>query len=262
VKSTVGVGTTFHVTLPIQIVESGAIAPTLTQRTVIGIAPGQPQYRMLVVDDEPDNCQVLSEVLRSGGLEAKIAKNGQDCLEIWQQWQPHLIWMDLRMPIMDGYEATRRIRMAEAADASVPPTLIIAFTASVFDEKREEIAKVGFDDYIVKPFKEAIIWETLNQHLNIQFLYAQEEQDDGLTETEDAEPMMTTARVAEILHAEMSAGWLTELRTTAKQLKRRRVLRLLEKLPDGRQDVAQYIKTLAEEYQFGEIEAIAQGQFS
>ncbi|MEB3229400.1 MAG: ATP-binding protein, partial [Leptolyngbyaceae bacterium] len=260
VESGVGVGTTFHVTLPLQMVESGAIAPSLTPRTVIGMVPGQPDYRMLVVDDEPDNCQVLSEVLRSGGLEVKIAHNGQESLALWQEWQPHLIWMDLRMPVMDGYEATRRIRAAEAANPQLMPTLIIAFTASVFDEKREEIVRVGFDDYIVKPFKEAIIWETLEQKLNIQFIYASDAQDDGLGDAEAPEPVMTAARAAEILHGEMSADWLAELGATAKQLKRKRVLKLLEQLPDHQQAVVQYIKTLAEEYQFGQIEAIAQSR--
>jgi DNA-binding response OmpR family regulator len=88
-------------------------------------------------------------------------------VEIWQEWSPHLIWMDMRMPVMDGYEATRRIKSATGGQA----TVIIALTASGLEEDRSIILSEGCDDYIRKPFHEDELFAAIARHLGARYVY-------------------------------------------------------------------------------------------
>jgi CheY-like chemotaxis protein len=149
-----------------------AAGPT---RRVIGLEPGQRAaaggpFRILVVDDVETARKLVAKFLQPLGFELREATNGQEALEIWDEWQPHLIWMDMRMPIMDGREATRRIKaQAQAGIRSMP--VIIALTASVFEEQRAEVLAGGCDDFIRKPFREHEIFDALHRHLGVRFIY-------------------------------------------------------------------------------------------
>ena len=89
---------------------------------------------------------------------------------MWERWEPHLIWMDMRMPVMDGYEATRRIKATTRGQA----TVIIALTATAFEEDREQILLEGCDDFVRKPFRKDEIYDMLAKHLGVRFLYEEE----------------------------------------------------------------------------------------
>jgi two-component system, sensor histidine kinase and response regulator len=139
---------------------------------VIGLAPQQPQYRILIVEDSPTNRLLLRKILSSVGFELKEAVNGQEAIELWQTWQPHLIFMDMRMPVMDGQESTQQIRMLEKGmEDGETQTKILALSASAFAEQREAMLSAGCDDFISKPFKTQEIFEKIAQHLNVQYLY-------------------------------------------------------------------------------------------
>lgn len=167
VTSQFGHGSTFALEVPVQRVES-IDEPISVIRQVVGLEPGQPAYRLLVVDDKEVNRQLLISMLQPLGFAIQEAENGQEALEIWRQWQPHLIWMDMRMPVMDGFEATRRIK----ADPQGRTTLIIALTASALDEDRAVILAEGCDDYIRKPFRQEDLLNALAYHLGVKYLYA------------------------------------------------------------------------------------------
>jgi CheY-like chemotaxis protein len=102
---------------------------------VVALAPNQPQYRILVVDDRDYNRQLLVKLLEPLGFEVQEATNGTEAIEIWDSYSPHLIWMDIRMPVMDGYEATKRIKSTTKGQA----TAVIALTASVWEEEKAVI---------------------------------------------------------------------------------------------------------------------------
>ncbi len=138
---------------------------------VIGLAPNQPYYRILVVDDTWESCQLLTEMLAPLGFEVRDATNGQEAIGTWRQWKPHLIFMDMRMLIMDGYEATQRIKATAQEKQIHPAPVIIALTASAFEDERASMLVVGCDDFIRKPFQEAEILNALQKHMGVQYVY-------------------------------------------------------------------------------------------
>jgi CheY-like chemotaxis protein len=134
---------------------------------VVGLEAGQPVYRILIVENQADSRQLLVELLSAVGFDVQTANNGQEAVLIWQQWHPHLIWMDMRMPIMNGREATQKIKSLPGGDE----TIIIALTASSFMEEREQILAEGCDDFIRKPYREDEIFDALTRHLGVRFVY-------------------------------------------------------------------------------------------
>ncbi len=185
VQSTINVGSTFtcHVLLhqpqTMPLIESEA-APL-----VIGLELGQPTYRILVVEDVPENRQLLQALLEPIGFEVHIAENGVEALTQWQRWHPHLIFMDIQMPIMNGYEATRRLREEEQKqlneasrtdNALSPraPTKIIALTAYAFQDDRTDSLQAGCDDYMAKPFTVTELFDLIAYHLGLRYCYATE----------------------------------------------------------------------------------------
>jgi signal transduction histidine kinase/FixJ family two-component response regulator len=166
-----GQGTTVAFDIPLRPAAGADNRAAADQRsTVVALAPGQPPCRILAVDDRPEGRQLLLRLLQPLGFEVREAGDGAEALAIWQAWQPHLIWMDMRMPVMDGQEATRRIRAAEKKGGG-KGTIIIALTASSFLEQREEILAAGCDDFLRKPFREPVLFSLMQRHLGLEFLY-------------------------------------------------------------------------------------------
>ena len=170
-KSAAGSGSIFTLSILVQPLQAGEVQITLLRSHVIGLAPGQPTYRLLVVDDKEVNRKLLVRLLAPLGFEIEQASNGLEALEIWETWAPHLIWMDMRMPVMDGYEATRRIKSTLKGQA----TVIVALTASALEEDRKMILSEGCDDYIRKPFHDQELFDTLTRRLGVRFLTADPE---------------------------------------------------------------------------------------
>jgi PAS domain S-box-containing protein len=171
VESVLGEGSCFQFTIQAQRASAADIQPSQPQRRVIGLAPHQPQYRMLIVDEVPENRLLLRKLLEPAGFELWEARNGQEAIAQWQTLKPHLIWMDMRMPVMDGYEATRLIK----ATPDGKQTVIIALTASALSQDREKILTIGCDDFIRKPFRESEIWDAIARHLSVQYLYDEDQ---------------------------------------------------------------------------------------
>ena len=167
VTSILGVGSTFKIELPVSIATIDDIAVEEDWHPVKSIAPDQPIWRLLVVDDNPDNRLLLVAILTEIGFEVREAENGQEAVRAFEQWQPHLIWMDMRMPFMDGYDATRKIRQLAGSDV----VKIIALTASVFREQYDSIINAGCDAVLHKPFHAPEIFAILVKYLGVKFIY-------------------------------------------------------------------------------------------
>ena len=169
-QSKIGSGSVFRVELPVEEMgELAAVAPDVSSSRVIGIAPGQPGYRVLIVEDKAENWMVLKRILQGVGFEVRVAENGEQSIEVFSYWRPHFIWMDLRLPGMSGVEAARRIRAREGGST----VKIAAVTASGFESERAEVLAAGLDDYLRKPYRLEEIFECLSRHLGVRYRYAE-----------------------------------------------------------------------------------------
>ena len=170
-ESSLGKGSLFRVELPLKEArEADVILKSAEQAKgeVISLLPGQPLYRILVVEDQLENRQLLTRLLESVGFRVKQAETGEQGVQLFRSWKPHLIWMDRRMPVMDGIEATKAIReLPGGKDVKV-----IAVTASAIIEQRDEMLEAGVDDFVFKPYRFNEIFECLARQLDVQFIYA------------------------------------------------------------------------------------------
>lgn len=258
VNSTVGVGTCFQFFIPVQRV-AHAVLPQQDAGDVISIAPHQPDYRILIVDDEPDNRRLLMTLLQSVGFTVRQASNGQEATEIWQTWRPQCIWMDLRMPVMDGCQATQQIRQWEAAtQPSTPATTIIALTASVFQGKRARVMAAGFDDFMVKPFEATRLWAKLTQHLGVEFVYQASTADWVCPSPPSPTDVSLAATISDVSDVTldlkaMPLQWQGELRKAACGLEGKQVQQLIQAIPQEKAALAENLRALVAGYQFKQI---------
>ena len=174
VSSAIDCGSCFQVQIPVQVLTLG-VAPlqAIADRRVVGLETS-PAPRILVVEDVPQNRRLLVRSLLTVGFEVQEAEDGQSAIELWQSWKPHLILMDMRMSVLDGYAATRQIKaIAEGCQTEGDQTVIIAVTANALDEERTAIFAAGCDGLLRKPFKENTLLIKLAEHLEIQYRYAE-----------------------------------------------------------------------------------------
>jgi signal transduction histidine kinase/AmiR/NasT family two-component response regulator len=173
VVSEQGKGTIFRVVLPLPEADEAAVASVRgDRRPVIGLAKGETARRILVVDDVFENRLLLSRLLSSLGFQVTEAIDGLEAVEQWKAGRPELIFMDVRMPVMDGLTATKRIREAEEGPDGVEPgtrVKIVALSASALPTEQEDILKAGCDAFLAKPIREGAIFERLTTLLGVQF---------------------------------------------------------------------------------------------
>ncbi|MEA5536516.1 histidine kinase dimerization/phospho-acceptor domain-containing protein [Crocosphaera sp. XPORK-15E] len=246
-------GSIFHFSLPVEIPARQDYPALLSKGKVKRLAPDQPSYRILIIEDLRSNRQVLLNFLQPLGFEVREANNGQEGVKLWETWHPHLIWMDLQMPIMDGYEATRQIRAKMGQVEQQPHTKIIALTASVFAEERDAILAVGCDDFVSKPFSESIILEKIAQHLGVCYIY-----ENCLISNKP--PKKTPSIHLHTLKTQiqrMPLPWLNQLYKSAAAADGELILQLLEKIPPDQEMLSKAITDLVQNYHFDQIMEIS-----
>src|SRR5688572_28956886 len=178
VNSQVGKGSVFVIQLPLKEGEADAVQAKDKPRQVLRLQAGQATCRVLIADDIEDNRQLLAQLLAPVGFEIRLATNGAEAVEEFEECHPHLILMDFRMPVMDGHEAIRRIRAMAGGLAGErrggTDVKVIAVTASAMDENRQELMDIGADDFISKPFRDADLFQKIHAHLGVEYVYAEE----------------------------------------------------------------------------------------
>lgn len=238
---------------------------------VAALAPGQPQHRILVVDDQPDNRAVLCQLLTQVGFAVSEATNGQEALTAYQSDRPSLIWMDMRMPVMDGYEATRRIREIERKRVSrgdsesssallspSSPSKIIALTASVFEEKREAVMAAGCDDFVRKPYRDSIIFEKIAEYLGVEYIYTDANitplttSPDEITRGSEITDQPLSDLSSDALQ-NMPKAWIECLYQAAVQVDGDRLHELIQQIPDAQSHLMRQLSQLVHQFEYDRI---------
>ncbi len=240
VSSTKGEGSQFRFTIPLKLATLQATQSE--KREITELAPGQRPYKILVVDDKEENCQVLVQLLEPMGFKIFTAADGQQAIQAWDANNPDLILMDIKMPVMDGETATRYIK----AHLDGRNTKIIAVTASVFETERESLFQAGCDDFMPKPFQNQVMLECIQRHLGCQYLYADEQPKSLSVSTSPRE------FTPELLLA-MPPAWIQELEAAAKKLNAKKVKELLGAIPAEQDNIRVNLQGLVQKLRFDQI---------
>ncbi|KPA18821.1 two-component hybrid sensor and regulator, partial [Candidatus Magnetomorum sp. HK-1] len=166
VKKQSAKGAHFFFHIPVIAVESED--RKIDKKQVVSLAPDQGSFKILVVDDIASNRNYLLSSLKPVGFDVQEAENGQKALDIWKEWQPDLIWLDIFMPVIDGFEVVKKIRKMESENQHV---IIIAVSASSYEEDRHIAINSGCDDFLLKPFSLNNMFHLMASHLNISYVY-------------------------------------------------------------------------------------------
>jgi len=251
VDSTVGVGSVFCFEIPLQLGQAESIASPRPRQTITELAPDQPIYRILVVDDERDQRLLMLHLLTQVGFEVQTAENGEEAIALWRSWQPHLILMDLRMPVLNGLEATHEIKSTLQGQA----TVIMAMTGHVFENDRQEVLAAGCDDVLRKPVLEERLLEKIAHHLGVRYLY------ETCSLASDLEPVETTN--SSVIISSINLPWpslssdhLWALYQSATAADHESILTLIEDMDNP--SISQWLMERVHDFEFETIcEAIA-----
>jgi len=297
VESTYGKGTIVNFDIKVQMAKVSDVQPPQVKRRVIALAPNQPKYRILLADDKWESRHLMKNLLAPLEFEIREAENGQEAIALWQSWQPHLIWMDMQMPEMDGYEATQRIRALEqergqengrtggrddeiTCDSDTahlpfhPPTLlpshfptkIIALTANAFVEEQSQILSAGCDGLLSKPFRRRILLDMIQDYLGVQYQYAEATAPPKeiptareLPASPDTSPLNESAAV----HlATMPSAWVKALHLAATRADGRQVMKLIEQIPETSISLKRTLNNWVDNFQFDQIMTFTGGDRS
>ncbi|MDY7013552.1 MAG: ATP-binding protein, partial [Cyanobacteriota bacterium] len=297
VRSLVGVGSTFSFRIAVEIEPQPGSLPSQPKPIQRAIARRNDlvPYRILVVEDVAENRDLLVQLLESLNFEVKEALNGTEAIALWQSWHPHLIFMDILMPVMNGIEATRQIRALEtellsahasessrapttpsvlpsfvdlsnpqstlqsaispSPDTAVvpppsPPIPIIALTASAFDEERRSIIEAGCDDLVYKPFPQGTLWEKLEIHLGLSFVYQNESPSSSI-------PGQVAMLRSQDLEA-MPREWIEKLYFAALEINYTKIFDLIAQIPEQEASLAEALKALVDDYRLDTVVELAQ----
>jgi PAS domain S-box-containing protein len=174
ISSSLGRGSVFHFEVPVERGDAGVAAKRSPSRRVIGLATRTFVPKILIVDDQIENRDWLVKLLTAIGFSVRSAENGEAAIRNWEQWEPQVILMDVHMPVMDGLEATRRIK----ANPRGKETVIVALTASAMDDDREAAFQSGANDFLSKPCREDELLKKIGDRLKIEFEYDEKSRDD------------------------------------------------------------------------------------
>jgi signal transduction histidine kinase/DNA-binding response OmpR family regulator len=233
VVSREGEGSVFRMEIGVSSPGGGESRERSRPLRVNALKPGQFVPRILVVDDKAENRTALVRLLETVGFQVREATNGLEAIRLFEEWQPHFIWMDIRMPVMDGLEATRRIRESEAGKN----TAIAAITASAWVEEREPILAAGCDELVLKPYREQEIFDVMARYLGVAYCYDEEREggvggNDGELKPEE----LTAALTSELRE---------ELHTAVLRLNTARTLEVIDRIAERNAAVGALLRTLA-----------------
>ncbi|MCP4348849.1 MAG: response regulator [Desulfobacterales bacterium] len=262
VVSEPGRGSVFKFDIQVILAEADAVRLNRPFRRVIALEPDQPRYRILVADDKQDNCQLLANLLEPLGFDFREVRNGAEAIELWKTWSPHLIWMHIQMPFMDGSEAAKQIRKLETLkllpDSHIPDTkdrtVIIAVTETDMKQEQAVALSAGCDDFLCIPLDEADIFDMMQKHIGVMYVY--DEQTDllgsALSEQDNQDVLTESAVAALPFHLLKKLEW-PAVTADIEQL-----FSIINEISMFDTDIADALTRLVNNFDYGEILALIQ----
>ena len=250
VKSEVNVGSIFTFKIQVEKIDHQEIIID-NQQVVIGLKSTQKIPKILVVDDSTENAHLLINILQPIGFLVRTAENGQEAIDIWQDWQPDLILMDIQMPVMNGYEATKLIRKKET-NRQRNSLKIIAVSATFMHEHQNDIHQSGFDALVTKPFTEKIILEQLKSQLQLDYIYGKDDNEDDSNVIHNLENLLTD-KVLTTEISKMPVDWREQILTSANRGSDDDLFDLIREVPADFTVLEQVFSRLTNEFLFEEI---------
>jgi signal transduction histidine kinase/DNA-binding response OmpR family regulator/PAS domain-containing protein len=273
VTSQPGAGSTFIVSLPVGMATMVKDRPTETiaakseqpEHDIMHLALHQPAPRILVADDAAESRLLIRHWLEGAGFEVCEASQGQEAIDLWQSWQPHLICLDMRMPVLDGYGVARRVRELPGGDT----TAIIAITASVFEEQRSDCIVAGCNAVLPKPLQRRVLLDHIGRSLGLTYQYTVGPKPEseasatvkdwsqgaiaalpdysGQSSIKDHRPL------TEADFSVLTPDWLSQIHQAAQAADDRRVRQLIAQLPPGQASLAQRLNRLVNDFRLDVI---------
>jgi PAS domain S-box-containing protein len=251
--SEVGQGSCFRVEVAVQEAPGPEAMEQPAPHRVVGLRPGQGPYRVLVADDQQESRILLSEMLKTVGFDVLEVRDGRETLACFERWKPHLILMDMRMPIMDGYEACRDIKATDEGRQ----TAIVAVTASALDDTRQRVFQAGVDAYLSKPFKEHELFEVIRTCLPVQYLYEGDTAAPGVVSA-GAETLGPDAVATSI--AALPPALVEAMRQATIRADLHRLRGLIREVETQSPQVAAHLLELANRYQYVVLSRLLEGE--
>ncbi|NJR69936.1 MAG: response regulator [Synechococcales cyanobacterium CRU_2_2] len=241
VESQLGEGSTFTLTLPVQRSDATEGQRAIDFRAVIGLAPGQLSYRILVVDSDLDNQQFLVSLLTQVGFQVQAVRHGTEVLPLWERWQPSLVLIDIQFPNLDGPALVRQLKNTPQGQH----TPVIILTASVFEQNQAEIMATGCDHYLKKPVDAAEILSTIQRHLQVTYLYADSNPAAPSGETADESQILSVSRLSQL-----QTLWLDDFYQALAIGATAQMYQLIDQLPPEQSEVAIALERQISQYRF------------
>jgi PAS domain S-box-containing protein len=251
--SEVGKGSCFRVEVALQEAQGPETVERPARRRVVGLKPGQGPYRVLVADDQQDSRILLSEMLKTVGFDVLEVRDGREALACFERWNPHLILMDMHMPIVDGYEACRDIKATEEGRK----TAIVAVTANAFDDMRQQVFEAGVDAYLSKPFRQQELFEAIRICLPVQYVY---EGDTALPEVVSADAETPAPDGVATGLAALPPDLVEAVRQATIRADRQRLRGLIGEVEKHSPEVAAHLLDLANRYQYVALSRLLEGK--
>lgn len=251
-SSTINQGSTFTCHIIAEPIQDPKPLASKVDQPVWRLAPDQPIYRMLVVEDNADNRHLLTMLLEAMGFEVEAIDNGQEAVECALHWHPHLIWMDIRMPQFDGLETTELLRQQYTIHQLPQPT-IIAITANAFMSDRDQALARGCDDFIAKPYLTTLIWEKITEHLPIATV-APSEQDSAPvssgSRSSTTDSLLLPHEIVERQIVHRPLAWRCEFKAALQKLNTQHIQTLIEEIPEEQQILKEAIMKLTYDFRY------------
>ncbi|MCF6266907.1 MAG: ATP-binding protein [Desulfuromusa sp.] len=243
VESKENKGSTFWFDLPIQVPDPDNIVKSESPNRPIALAPGQPQYRILIIEDHEESRIVLSKLLEIVGFNVLAVDDGESGIGAISTFQPDLVLMDIRLPVMDGLTATKIIKSTETGK-DIP---IIALTAHAFKRERLKILAAGCDNLICKPYDEAELFAMFVSHLGVKFVYEKKPLKKKISPIITGKPLSLTAL------AQLPQELTEELQAAAIELNYNRSIDCIGQIRLLDSSLADMLEGLASTFRFEEI---------